>query len=173
MADAFIGIDPDDTVEVEYHGVTVTVGVIPSGVWTRLSGELAVSHRDAKRHAIKLLREQGIDPEDTKDLFGQKVTVADLAAMNDPTHRENVLRVCLHAVGWAVRGHKNWNTRKNEPVPCTLVTKNYEGIEVQVLDKSTLRYYAANKGLMDAVYGAIKNLQELGPEAKKVSPPQP
>lgn len=170
MSDPFVGVDPDDTMDIDFHGAVITIGVMPQGVWERITNELHSAHRDAKRRAIARMVEEKRDPSATVPFAGREVTMADVEVLRDAVYMESVFKLSLEAAGWSVRGHKNWNKTNGSPVPCMHIVKMYEGTEWKRLDGVTLRHYAANAGLVDAVWTATKKMQELEDDAKKSSP---
>ena len=162
----FIGIDPDDTAQVQVRGATVTIGAIDQGVWSRINAEAQLAHEGAKRRAIRRLASEGLDPEELAE-GGTAVSRLQLEAYMDPGFREQHFNVQCEAVRHAVRAHDGLLKRDGSAISCERVPLKQAFGECTVLSEATLRVYRANPVLVEALWMPIFRMQTLGEAEKK------
>jgi hypothetical protein len=164
----FVGIDPDDTLEVEEGGAVITIGVINQGAWQRLYTESLLATESAKRRTIKRLADEGVEPESIAfEANGIPVTVLAVETHADPALQDQMHDIQTRAARLAVRHHRNIQKRDGSPVPCVTEKKQIAGRAATVLSEETLAFYAANQMLLSAVWSGLRRLQTLGAVEKK------
>ncbi len=166
--DNLIGVDPNDTTDVQYGGATFTVGVVPAGAWEILEARHALAQQRATRRVIKDLHSQGVDPEEVAQKFPTKegqaevvLTRADIAVMSDPTFLQETQGIYADAVRLAVRGHKGFVNRYGVPF-------EFKTTEAGEVHADVMKVYQANGRLMRALWLNIRALNDMGVLAKKV-----
>lgn len=162
--DAFVGIDPDDTITIEFDKGKFTLGVLPVGLWDRFAARSFVAVQHARRVTIKRLAEEGKNPE---ELVGETATLLDIELQRDDTYRAEQHRVWVDAVRYGLRGHEKFNTKAGKPVPFLTETKIIDGVELQVVTETTLKHYRPNMILMVALWGGLRQLHTIGVPEKK------
>jgi hypothetical protein len=163
----FIGVDPDDTQEVLAGGARFTIGVVEQGVWLRLAHESTLAREKAQRRAIRRLNEEGIDPEEAVPGRTDGLRRVDLATFGDPEFQGRQHALNVEACKYAVRGHEGFGRRNGQPVPFHTTTAKHDGAALQVMADDSLRHYAANPPIVQAIWLAVMRMQVLGPEEKK------
>lgn len=161
---AFVGIDPDDTLEVQFSGGTFTLGVLPVGLWDRFSSRSMVTYMNAYRRAIAKVKADGRDPDEKPKGV---ISLAELEVTVDETFLSEMSMVRIDALKYGLRGHANFKTKKRE-VPFTTVEQMVEGVKVMVVDEATLKFYRAQKTLVEALWGHLRRLHDLEADEKKV-----
>lgn len=161
---AFIGIDPDDTLEVNFSGGTFTLGVLPVGLWDRFSSRSMVTYMNAYRRAIAKLKDEGRDPDEKPKGI---ISLAELEVTVDPQFLSEMSMVRTDALKYGLRGHANFKTKKRE-VPFTTCEQVVEGVKVTVVEEATLKFYRAQKTLVEALWIKLRKLHDLESDEKKV-----
>lgn len=160
--DGLIGVDPDDTMDVEMGGATFVVGPVPGDVWEKLSGERALLLQDSVRRAIKRISDRGENPDDfwvDRKRQVSTMTKLEVESSSDPSYRHAMIPVMVEGAKHALRDHRKFLTRKREPIPF----KRSNG----VVEEETLRYYRVNVTVLEAVWLHLYILNTLGDQGKK------
>lgn len=162
--DPLIGVDPNDTKEVSFGGARFIVGVMGAGDWDVIEARHALARQRATRRAIKELSDAGTDPERVVHTSreGTEVTEADMAVMQDPLFIQEMNGVLLEAARLSVRGHSGFVNRNGDQFEFSLVDGKVAPTVVEV--------YARNSKLLRALWLHIRELNDMGTLAKKVSP---
>lgn len=149
-----IGINPDDTAEVEFGGAVFTIGPMEALAWERLNHRFLTLYRHAYRRAIKELAvpEGAALSAVDEDKLGE-------ALAKDMTFREEQARIVLEMASYSVRGHKGFVNRDGSEVPFKV-----EGSRVAA---ETLRRYLYVPGLVDTLHRHIRAMHTLSEVAKK------
>jgi hypothetical protein len=164
-----VGIDPDARKTVEYGGATFTLRGIPKGLFTRLRQRNLVAIESAKRRVIKRLSEEGVDPESTQITLkdGRVLTHLEVGTMWEPQYQEDLHRYELELMRWSLVGQSGFQRSDDSPVPWVTERAAYEGEELEVPAKETLRWYAANADLLHHLFMHAEGMNMLDASEKK------
>lgn len=163
--DAFIGIDPSDTLTVNYGKGEFTLGVLPAGMWDRVNTKMIITLTGARRRGIRDLSARGEDPE---GLLGpaSKLTNLDIAVQSDETLKREVNSIRVQAIKYGLRGHDKFKTKKGV-VPYHSTNEEVDGMTARIVAESTLDYYRMNPALMEALWVGLRQLHDLSEPEKK------
>lgn len=168
--DILVGIDPDDTDTLKMGGAVFTLGVVPAGIWERLTIRRNVAIQNSMRRTIAKLSSEGKDPDElvmtVKD-DGRDVTRAVFDCQHDIVFIGEMAVIHMEAVAYGVKAHKNFVNRHDVPFPFETEKTDLEGEEVMRMAKKTRRLYGANLKLLERLYLGLLKLNEFGRLAKK------
>lgn len=162
--DAFIGIDPDDTLTITFGKGKFTLGVLPVGLWDRFAARSFVAVQHARRVTIKRLADEGKNPD---EMVGE-ISTLDIELQRDDEYREEQHRIWVDAIRYGLRGHDKFNTKAGKPVPFITETKVIDGVSMQIVAEATLKHYRPNMILMVALWGGLRKLHTIEVPEKKV-----
>lgn len=167
-ASAFVGIDPDDTLDVPYGGGTFTLGVLPVALWDRLRSRSMVNYQNTIRRVTAAIHARGDDPTfEVSSRNGKPLTLLDQEFLTDPVYTRDQFLLHLEAVKYGLRGHKNFKNKVGKEFPFEVVSSKLDGYEVSCLSEKTLRVYLANSELLQVLWFGMRQLHDLSDSAKK------
>lgn len=162
--EAFIGIDPEDTLEVNYGGGKFTLGVLPVGIYDRISSRAMAARQDAIRRVTTDLHARGLDP--TFEVY-EGVSLLDREISHEAIYRGDLRRVQMDGLKLGLRKHEGFRNKKGEDFPFATELITIEGEQVSAATPATMKNYAVNPGLVMVLWVALRKLHELPEVAKK------
>lgn len=167
-ADPLVGIDPDQTVDLEVGGATLTVGPMVAALWERFYRLSLLANQDATRRAIAKLKVAGVDPTAVVRKLGPiDVSALDAELTLDPEYASEISRVHLEALRFGLRGHRGIVKRDGTEVPFKTSSERVNGQDFTVVAPETLRFYAVNPRLVLAAWNRLHGLHVFGDVEKK------
>lgn len=161
-----IGVDPEDSIDVEFGGATFKLQTLPAGLWEQFNAELQMSAQLATRKSIAILKEAGEDPMEVVTKWtaeGKEFVLSKLDMLNlaNPAHSLEEQRVFLEALRHSVKGHSKFTNRHGKEFPFVLS-------EGDTLDsKTTALYRSQGKAFLQALWTHVRRLNDLGLVGKK------
>lgn len=149
--EALIGINPDDTIRVEFKKAVFVLGVIDAQMWNVLYHRFSKVYQDAMRRSIAA----AVEGEDENEKF--------LRIARDDLYVQEVFPVHMDTIRYAVRSHERIVAKGGTPIA-------FEQEEVngrKVVSLKLLSWYALIPGLFDFLYGEIRAMHRLEVDAKK------
>lgn len=164
-AQSLVGVDPDDTDVFEFGGARFVLGVMPAGKWSIIQSRQMVVQQEAMRRMIPVLNAKGIAPDavvsTTEMSDGTKIelTQVDIAAAQDSEHIEQLMQIRIDALKLSLRSMTGFKNRHG--------TEFKLEFEFGFPTDASMRVFGVNRGLLDALWIRIRELNSLGTLAKK------
>lgn len=163
---AFIGIDPDDTLVIPYGKGEFTLGVMPIGMWDRLNARQMSAFTNTKRLMIQKLAAEGRNPDEPLG-SGSLLT---FEVMKDDAFQAAMFGIRYDAVKFGLRSVKNVMVKTKAgllPLPLERVDVKIDGFTCSVLSDASMRFFHANSACLEALWLGFRKLHDLGDDAKK------
>lgn len=163
---AFVGVDPEDTLEVPYGGGVFTLGVLPVGLWDRFSTRSMSAYLNSVRRITARLHAEGKDPQQPM-VDGETVTLLDEEVFKDEQYLNDMHSIHIGALRYGLRGHQGFVNKKRQAFPFETKTESIDGQVFQVATEKTLKAYRVHTQLLMMLWRGMRKLHELSDDAKK------
>lgn len=164
-ADTFIGVDPDDTLEVPYGGGQFTLGVMPIGMWDRLNARQMAVFTNTKRAMIKKMTDEGRNPEEM--LPSGSGTQLSVEVLRDDSFMAAMFGIRYDAVRFGLVKVEGVSIKGKGPLALERKTEKVDGFPCLVVTEQSMRFFQANSACLEALWSGFRKLHDLDDAAKK------